>query len=770
MSSQYPILDNRPIDQWKVTELKEELKRRKLPLKGLKDDLIKRLNEAIRTERENAVMAESEPQPAVEVKNAKDAGGSAKLIKDAAADKSEADSIKVLVDVNKSVGDIEQEHDRGFIVDSGNSLRVEGGLNVNAHTLKAIVRDTEDAASEAPLTGQVAQDTGIQEDKGVSNIQKEQEDSKTKVSSGDSKARMAYEGSVTQLDHEDSAAHLDNKDPKVNAQLGNEDPKSQVQLVNADPYTQVQMDNEDPNTQAQIDNEDSKIQAQLDIEDSKTQLDREDSNICKGNEGLKPLQEKDVLKPLHEDVIDSSAPANQVSEVSPNLGFEIISDSISTDSVSNNEKIELKDNVITDTVKLELDDIKAEMVEPSSSNVVAVGGKWHPMDVEEPQEKASGEEEDESNATVADVSKNNDSLDAGYSEKLNLDRSSGDESMEEDVLDIKQIDSKYNSNEKGDKSEKSEVHVLKEENLIDVTGSDLPMDQKEVHVENKIHGHAAVPAEKRKLNDQEAHGNSEPVKRQRRWNSENIKTSEQQNSVLTSSTTPKSAFQPIPFRRNFSISDSSVSEETPKERVVPPSQKSPTNSLRIDHFLRPFTLKAVQDLLGKTGTVTSFWMDHIKTHCYVTYSTVEEAIQTRNAVYNLQWPANGGRLLVAEFVDPQEVLVRVEAPAQSPAAPVTPSATAPAPPTMQPQPTPRQQVSRQQVPLLPPPPPAQPKPSTGREWPAHPPPPPPQERHDPPIVTLDDLFRKTKTTPRIYYLPLSEEQVAAKLAERGKTK
>lgn len=51
---------------------------------------------------------------------------------------------------------------------------------------------------------------------------------------------------------------------------------------------------------------------------------------------------------------------------------------------------------------------------------------------------------------------------------------------------------------------------------------------------------------------------------------------------------------------------------------VPPPQRSPTTSLRIDKFLRPFTLKAVQELLAKTGTVGSFWMDHIKTHCYVT--------------------------------------------------------------------------------------------------------------------------------------------------------
>ena len=112
--------------------------------------------------------------------------------------------------------------------------------------------------------------------------------------------------------------------------------------------------------------------------------------------------------------------------------------------------------------------------------------------------------------------------------------------------------------------------------------------------------------------------------------------------------TPKDIFQPA-FKRSFGRSDSTASVDSPKERigeslapcrtfvsvfidfmsdylltffficvVVPPSEKPATTSLRIDRFVRPFTLKAVQELLGKTGTVQDFWMDHIKTHCYVT--------------------------------------------------------------------------------------------------------------------------------------------------------
>lgn len=152
---------------------------------------------------------------------------------------------------------------------------------------------------------------------------------------------------------------------------------------------------------------------------------------------------------------------------------------------------------------------------------------------------------------------------------------------------------------------------------------------------------------------------------------------------------------------------------------------------------------------------------------------MEEATATRNALYNLQWPTNGGRLLVAEFVDPQEVKMRLEAPPQSPA-PITPSPTTPTAPPFQRQPQPpvssRPSNLRQEQ--LPPPPPLPPPPTLSNPPPARerlPPPPPVPKKPEPPVMTLDDLFKKTKATPRIYYLPLSEEQVAAKLrAEQGR--
>lgn len=64
--------------------------------------------------------------------------------------------------------------------------------------------------------------------------------------------------------------------------------------------------------------------------------------------------------------------------------------------------------------------------------------------------------------------------------------------------------------------------------------------------------------------DQEAVGNNEPAKRQRRWNSESIKVPEAQT---TNSATPTTTPRSTGLKRDFSRSDSSVSEDGLKERV-----------------------------------------------------------------------------------------------------------------------------------------------------------------------------------------------------------
>ncbi|RHY09951.1 hypothetical protein DYB25_001767 [Aphanomyces astaci] len=64
---------------------------------------------------------------------------------------------------------------------------------------------------------------------------------------------------------------------------------------------------------------------------------------------------------------------------------------------------------------------------------------------------------------------------------------------------------------------------------------------------------------------------------------------------------------------------------------IPESKVSPTPTIRIDNFIRPFTLNAVKAFVQVDASFVDdgFWMDAIKTHCYVTYATTDAAIDAR---------------------------------------------------------------------------------------------------------------------------------------------
>ena len=162
-------------------------------------------------------------------------------------------------------------------------------------------------------------------------------------------------------------------------------------------------------------------------------------------------------------------------------------------------KKEITIKINNDNVKLEQDIVKPEMVEePSSRNDVPVSyDESHSMDVGGLHEKKASVEENINNVSSPDLNKTNSSDDVGYSEKLNLDRSSGDDSMEEDLPETKQIDSKFNVDELKDKVE-IEKPIVKEESSTIAVGDSLSAGKDDTHQDIDIS--PAALTEKRKFN------------------------------------------------------------------------------------------------------------------------------------------------------------------------------------------------------------------------------------------------------------------------------
>ena len=153
------------------------------------------------------------------------------------------------------------------------------------------------------------------------------------------------------------------------------------------------------------------------------------------------------------------------------------------------------------------------------------------------------------------------------------------------------------------------------------------------------------------------------------------------------------------------------------------------------------------------------------------YSSVDEAVATRNAVYNLQWPLNNGNYLVAEFVDPHEVTLKLEHPPPPPVLLSLGTDTAPKAVAFE-----QLKAKQTMLPhgagtsrgLLPDPQPLAKLFPTSNPRPEREMLPPPPKEPETRAMTLDDLFKRTQASPMIYYLPLSEEEVAAKLAARSR--
>ncbi|CAO0799806.1 unnamed protein product [Mucor circinelloides] len=197
---------------------------------------------------------------------------------------------------------------------------------------------------------------------------------------------------------------------------------------------------------------------------------------------------------------------------------------------------------------------------------------------------------------------------------------------------------------------------------------------------------------------------------------------------------------------------------------------SGTASLYIKGFVRPLIIKHVQELLAKYGTVKRFWMDSIKTHCYVTYETASQAKEAFNQVNGIKFPADTGRVLtVGELTSEQaDNLIdyeqnaaekRIKVDWESMLARIMSGETAvissPSSEERRVRTVGINQIITKQL--------AQAQAqahqtkehATSRSIPSTP--------SKPKEISLDDLFRKTKSLPQLYYLPNTDQEARLKL-------
>merc|ERR1719412_3216329 len=97
-------------------------------------------------------------------------------------------------------------------------------------------------------------------------------------------------------------------------------------------------------------------------------------------------------------------------------------------------------------------------------------------------------------------------------------------------------------------------------------------------------------------------------------------------------------------------------QEPPKKRrKIPETDLSETEVIIITNLTRPFTVNQLKEMLKRTGTIVDFWIDRIKSKCCVQFTSTDQASETRMALDGVTWPQSNPKTLRVTFGTKEEM-------------------------------------------------------------------------------------------------------------------
>ena len=101
--------------------------------------------------------------------------------------------------------------------------------------------------------------------------------------------------------------------------------------------------------------------------------------------------------------------------------------------------------------------------------------------------------------------------------------------------------------------------------------------------------------------------------------------------------------------------------ENKQAKKKSPARNPISNIIYVRGLSRPFTIQQLKELLSQDGCYDEekFWIDKVKSQCFVVYENEEIASKTRDRLHRLTWPAGNQRRLVADFASETELEVKL---------------------------------------------------------------------------------------------------------------
>ncbi|XP_065828271.1 apoptotic chromatin condensation inducer in the nucleus-like [Oscarella lobularis] len=196
-----------------------------------------------------------------------------------------------------------------------------------------------------------------------------------------------------------------------------------------------------------------------------------------------------------------------------------------------------------------------------------------------------------------------------------------------------------------------------------------------------------------------------------------------------------------------------IASSQPEQRQPPSPARNPLSTIiHVTNLVRPFTIPQIKELLSQKAALKDFWMDKIKSNCYALYATDDDAEASRENLHKLKWPNTSPKFLSVDYATLEE-FNSVRGIVTKPKPPVQAETTADDSASI------KKEEGSSSVPAE-----AAVAPDNGAETMTE------IAKVDVPTAAklLDDLFKKTKTQPALYWLPLTDDEVKEKLKKQQK--
>ncbi|XP_005090562.1 apoptotic chromatin condensation inducer in the nucleus [Aplysia californica] len=88
-----------------------------------------------------------------------------------------------------------------------------------------------------------------------------------------------------------------------------------------------------------------------------------------------------------------------------------------------------------------------------------------------------------------------------------------------------------------------------------------------------------------------------------------------------------------------------------------PARNPVDRVIRIACLVRPFTVNQLKELLRRSGELDEeyFWINDIKSHCLAAYKTEEDAVKARSCLHGTKWPQSNPKILVVDYATLEDV-------------------------------------------------------------------------------------------------------------------